>query len=170
MRDLRQDGRRFHGRTQVPLCQSVRNSPYFGFVVLVPLDELGRERQAFSNGNLEGGDTIVVADKVVGDTGLVEVEILLLPSFHGSLQAIFGVIDASAHSCAVSFPGDFTELDGGDETSDDLSKAFGGTSLWAAKVARTVLGDMGALSLKMAAEGWSLAMISTESGRGDVTE
>jgi len=33
-----------------------------------------------------------------------------------------------------------------------------------------VFGDMGALSLKMAAEGWLSTTISTESGQGDVTE
>jgi len=41
-------------------------------------------------------------------------------------QAVFGVINVSAHSCAVSFPGKFAELDGSNETSNDLSETFGG--------------------------------------------
>jgi len=45
-----------------------------------------------------------------------------------------------------------------------------GTSSWAAKVVRTVFGDMGVFSLKMMAEGWVESTISTESGQGDVTE
>jgi len=46
--------------------------------------------------------------------------------FYGSFQAVLGVVNASTHSCAVSFPGEFAEFDGGDESSDDFSKAFGG--------------------------------------------
>src|SRR5712671_1168259 len=108
------------------LAKTSCDSPYLSPVVFVPFDKLCGEREALANRNLEGGDTIVVADEVSGDTSLVEVEVLALASFHGRLQAIFGVVNVSAHSCAVSFPGEFTELDGGDETSDDLSEAFGG--------------------------------------------
>jgi len=42
------------------------------------------------------------------------------------LQTIFGMVNASAHSCAVSFPGELTEFDGSDKASDDFSKTFGG--------------------------------------------
>jgi len=75
---------------------------------------------------LEGGDAVVVANEPGGDAALVEVEILVLTSLHGSLQTVFGVVNASAHSCAVSLPGELAEFDGGDKTSDDLSEAFGG--------------------------------------------
>jgi len=108
------------------LAKTPSNSPYFSFVVFVPLDELHGERKAFANRNLEGGDAVVVADEVSGDAGLIELEILVLASFHGSLQAVFGMINASAHSHAVSFPGEFVEFDGGDETGNDLSETFGG--------------------------------------------
>jgi len=102
------------------------DSPYLSPVVFIPLDELCGEREALANRNLEGGDTVVVADEVGGNTGLIEVEILLLASFHGRLQAVFGMVNASTHSCAVSFPCEFVELNGGDETSDDLLETFGG--------------------------------------------
>jgi len=108
------------------LAKTSCDSPYLGPVVLVPLDKLSGEREALANRDLEGGDAVVVADEVSGDTGLIKVEILLLASLHGRLQAVFGMVNASAHSCAVSFPGEFAELDGGDETSDDLSETFGG--------------------------------------------
>jgi len=101
------------------------NSPYPGSVVLVSFDELHGKREALTNRNLEGGDTVVVADEVSGDARFVKIEVLFFTSLHGRLQAIFGVVNAGAHSCAVSFPGEFVELDGGDETSDDLSEAFG---------------------------------------------
>jgi len=109
-----------------PFAKTSCDSPYLSPVVFVSLDELGGEREALANRDLEGGNTIVVADEVSGNTSLVEVEVLFFASFHGSLQAVFGVINASVHSCAVSFPGEFTEFDGGDESSDDFSKAFGG--------------------------------------------
>src|SRR5712671_3068157 len=108
------------------LAKTSCDSPYLSPVVFVPFDELCGEREALTNRNLEGGDAVVVADEVSGDTSLVKVEVLILASFHGRLQVIFGVVNASAHSCTVSLPGKFTELDGGDETSDDLSETFGG--------------------------------------------
>src|SRR5882672_10496696 len=114
------------GVRRFPFAKTSHNSPYLSLVVFVSLDELGGEREALTNRNLEGGDAIVVADKVSGNAGLVEVEILVLTSFHGSFQAVFGVVNASAHSCAVSFPGEFAELDGGDETGNDLSETFSG--------------------------------------------
>src|SRR5712672_857578 len=108
------------------LAKASCNSPYLCLVVFVPLDELCGEGETFANGNLKRGDAVVIADEVSGDAGLVEVEILILAGLHGSLQAVFGMINVSAHSCAVSFPGEFAEFDGGDESSDDLSEAFGG--------------------------------------------
>ena len=102
------------------------NSPHFRLVVFVPLDEFCREREALTNRDLEGRNTVVVADEVSGDACFIEVEILVLTSLHGSFQAVLGMINVSAHSCAVGFPGEFAELDGGDETSDDLLEAFGG--------------------------------------------
>jgi len=108
------------------LAKTSSDSPYLSLVVFIPLDELCGEREALTNRNLEGGDAVVVADEVIRNTGLIEVEILVLANFHGSLQVVFGVVNASMHSCAVSFPGEFAKLDGGDETSDDLSEAFGG--------------------------------------------
>jgi len=96
------------------------NSPYLGPIVLVPFDELRGEREALANRDLEGGDVIVVVNEVGRNTGFIKVEVLLCVSLHGRLQAIFGVINASTHSCAVSFPGEFTEFDGGDESGDDF--------------------------------------------------
>ena len=109
-----------------PFAKTSCNSPYLGSIIFIPFDELRGERKAFPNRDLEGGDAIVVTNEVGRDTGLVEIEVLVLASLHGRLQAVFGMIDASAHSCAVSFPGEFAEFDGGDETGDDLSEAFGG--------------------------------------------
>src|SRR5712671_5649569 len=101
------------------------NSPYFCLVVFISFDELGREGEALPNRDLESRDAVVIADEISGDAGFVEVEVLIFPGLHSSLQAIFGVVNASAHSCSVSFPGEFAELDGGDETGDDLSETFG---------------------------------------------
>src|SRR5712671_5308963 len=108
------------------LAKASCNSPYLCLVVFVPLDELCGEGETFANGNLKRGDAVVIADEVSGDAGLVEVEILILAGLHGSLQAVFGMINVSAHSCAVSFPGEFAEFDGGDKTSDDFLETFGG--------------------------------------------
>src|SRR5882757_9804050 len=102
------------------------DSPYLGLVVFIPLDELCREGEAFANGDLERGDAVVVVDEARGDIVFVNIEVLLFTSLHGSLQTVFGVVNASTHSCTVSFPGEFAELDGGDETRNDLPEAFGG--------------------------------------------
>jgi len=109
-----------------PLAKASSDSPHLGLVVFIPFDELSWERKAFANRDLERGDVVVIADEVGGDASFVKIEVLFLTSFHGSLQVVFGVVNASAHSGAVSFPGEFAKLDGGDETGDDLSKAFGG--------------------------------------------
>jgi len=130
------------------LAKMSSDSPYLSLVVFIPLDELCGEREALTNRNLEGGDAVVVADEVSGDTGLIEVEILVFASFHGRLQAVFGVINASAHSCAVSFPGKFSELDGGDETSDDLSKAFGGDFVVGGQGSEDSIGRHGSIVVK----------------------
>ena len=136
------------GVRRFPLAKTSRNSPYLGFVVFVPFDELGWERQAFANRNLEGRDAIVVAYEIVGDVGLVEIEILFLASLHGSFQTIFGVIDASAHSGAIGFPGELAELDGGDETSDDLSKAFSGDFVVGGQSSEDSVGRHGSIVVK----------------------
>jgi len=106
--------------------ETTRDTPDLLSVVFVSFDEFGWEVEPLSNGDLKRRDAVIVADEVGGDAGFVEVEILIFVSFHGSLQAVLGVVNASAHSCVVSFPGEFAELDGGDETCDDLSEAFGG--------------------------------------------
>src|SRR5712671_5770710 len=105
-----------------PFAKASSNPPHFRFRIFVPFDELSGERETFADGNLEVRDAIVVADEVGGNTGFIKVEVLILASLHGGLQTIFGVINASAHSCAVSFPGELAEFDGGNEAGDDLSK------------------------------------------------
>jgi len=102
------------------------NPPNLGFVVFVSFDELRGESEAFANRDLESRDAVVIADEVSGNAGFVKVEILILASFHGRLQTVFGVVNASTHSCAVSLPGDFADLDGGNKTGNDFSKALGG--------------------------------------------
>jgi|SRR5712672_1692284 len=114
------------GVRRFSFAKTSSNSPYLGLVVLVPFDELRGEREAFTNRNLEGRNTVVVADEVSGDASFIEVKVLILASFHGSLQVVFGVINASAHSCVVSLPGEFVELDGSNETSNDFSETLGG--------------------------------------------
>src|SRR5712671_7738673 len=102
------------GIRRFPLAKTSGDSPYFRFVIFIPFDELCRERKALADRDLEGRDAVIVVDEVSGDAGFVEVEIFVLVSFHGSFQAVLGVVNASAHSCAVSLPGEFAELDGGD--------------------------------------------------------
>jgi len=114
------------GIRRFPLAKASCDSPHFCLAIFIPLDELGGEREAFANGDLKSGDAVVVADEISGNAVLVKVEVLFFASFHGSLQTVLGMIDMSAHSCAVSFPGEFAEFDGGDETSDDLPETFGG--------------------------------------------
>jgi len=65
-------------------------------------------------------------NEVRGNTGFVEVEVFIFVAFHSGLQVVLGMIDASTHSCAVSLPGELSELDGGDKTGDDFSEALGG--------------------------------------------
>jgi|SRR5712671_5064263 len=108
------------------LAEASSDSPYLRFVVFIPLDELRGKREAFTDGDLEGRDTVVITDEVGGDASFIKVKILVLASFHGSLQTVLGVVNASVHSCAVSLPGKFAEFDGGDEAGDDLLEAFGG--------------------------------------------
>ena len=109
-----------------PFAKTSGDSPYLGPIVFIPFDELCGEGKTLANGDLEGGDVIIVADEVGRDAGLIEIEVLVLASLHGRLQAVFGVIDASTHSCAISLPGEFAELDSGDESGDNFSEAFGG--------------------------------------------
>jgi len=110
----------------LPLAKSSGDSPHLGLVVFVSFDELSWESKAFANRNLEGRDAIVVVDEIGWNAVFVVVEILIFASFQGSLQAVLGVVNASTHSCAVSFPGEFAKLDGGDKTGDDFPKTFGG--------------------------------------------
>jgi len=133
MHGFRGEGEIFSGASKefmsvhgFPFAKTSCNSPYLGSIIFIPFDELRGERKAFPNRDLEGGDAIVVMNEVGRDTGLVEIEVLVLASLHGRLQAVFGMIDASTHSGAISFPGEFVEFDGGDEPGDDLSEAFGG--------------------------------------------
>src|SRR5712671_6113425 len=109
-----------------PLAKTSGDSPYLGSIIFVPFDKFGQERETLTNRDLEGGDAVVVADEVRRDAGLIKVEVFPFVSLHGRLQAIFGVVNASAHSCAVSFPGEFAEFDGGDESGNDFSETFDG--------------------------------------------
>src|SRR5712671_1314396 len=110
----------FVGVRRFSFSKTSRDSPYFCFVIFIPFDELGGEGETFANRDLEGRDAVVIANEIGGNAVLIEVEVLIFTRLHGSLQTVFGMIDASTHSCAVSFPGEFAEFDGGDETSDDL--------------------------------------------------
>jgi len=109
-----------------PFAKAPSDSPYLGFVVLVPLDELGWEVQPFSDGDLEGRDAVVVADEVRRDAGMVEVEVGVFPCLQGDVQTVFSVVDARAHRCTVSLPSNFANLDGGHKPGDDFSEGFGG--------------------------------------------
>jgi len=108
-----------------PFAKASSNPPHFRFRIFVPFDELSGESKAFADGDLEVRYAVVVADEVGGNTGFVKVEVLIFTSLQGGLQTIFGVVNASAHSCAVSFPGELAEFDGGNEAGDNLSEAFG---------------------------------------------
>src|SRR5712671_5249925 len=106
--------------------EATRDSPDFLSIVFVPLDELGREVEPFPDGDLERGNTVVVADEVSGDSRVVEVKVRVFSCLHGDVQAVFGVIDTRAHRCAVSLPSNFANLDGGHKPGDDFSEGFGG--------------------------------------------
>ena len=109
-----------------PSAETTCDAPYLLPIVFIPLDELGREIQAFSNGYLKGGDTVVVADEVVGDSSVVEVEIGVLTCLQSNIQMVFGVVNMRTHRCTVSFPSDFADLDGGDKSGDDFAEGFSG--------------------------------------------
>jgi len=98
------------------------DTPDFLAIVLVPLNELGREIEPFSNGDLECGDTVVVADEVSRDPSVVEVKVRVFACLHSDVQAVFGVVNARAHRCPVSLPSNFANLDGGHKSGDDFSQ------------------------------------------------
>jgi len=102
------------------------DTPYLLPIVFILFDELSGEVQPFSNGDLEGRDTVVVADEVGGNPRVVEVEVGVFACLHSDLQTIFGVINARPHRCTVSLPSHLADFDGGDESGDDFTEGFSG--------------------------------------------
>jgi len=83
------EGRIFNGVSEefvsvhgFSLAKASCNSPYLGSIVLISLDELHGQRKPFANGDLEGGDAIVVVNEVRRNTGFVEVKVLIFASLH----------------------------------------------------------------------------------------
>ena len=93
-------------------------------IVFVSFDKLGWEIQPFSDGDLKGGDAVVVADKVRGDAGVVEVKVGVFMCLQGDVQTVFSVVDARAHCGVVSLPSNLANLDGGNESCDDFAEGF----------------------------------------------
>jgi len=113
------------GVHRFPFAKTSHNSPYLSLVVFVPLDELGGERKALTNRNLEGGDAVVIVDEVSRDAAFVEVEVQSFTRFHTCFQVVLGVVDACAHGCTVSFPGDFAKFDGCNKSGNDFLESLG---------------------------------------------
>jgi len=105
----------------LPNTKAAGNTPYLLSVVFILLDELGWKVQPFSNGDLEGGNTIVVVDEVVGNPGVIEVEVGVLACLHSNVQAVLGIVNACTHRCTVSLPSDLADLDGGNESGNDFA-------------------------------------------------
>jgi len=109
-----------------PLAEASSDSPYFRLGVFVSFDELRRERQTLADRDLKEGNVVVVVDEPGRDASFIEVEVLVFASFHSGLQTVLGMVNASAHSCAVSLPGEFSNFDGGDKAGDDFLETLGG--------------------------------------------
>ena len=114
-------------------------------IVFVSFDKLGWEIQPFSDGDLKGGDAVVVADKVRGDAGVVEVKVGVFTCLQGDVQMVFSVVDAHAHRGVVSLPSNLANLDGGNESGDDFAEGFGGDLVVSGKSGEDSVGGHGSV-------------------------
>ena len=106
-------------------AEAASDSPYLLAIVLIPLDELGRQIKPFTDRDLEGGDVIVIVDEVGRDAAFIEVEVQSFMRFHTCFQVVLGVVDACAHGCTVSFPDDFAKFDGCNKSGNDFLESLG---------------------------------------------